>query len=150
MYVWGRLEISNQFFFVLSRCCCVPKKSGINDLRQEPITRNLQLPHVPVMAFSQTDLFLAWIHLESTSPQEPQWPINLQSQARTNVGMSTCRHDVDMFTWGRIVLSLPKRAHLDWNWPISREKASKHRKCRCIGLLWDLQAPGNGLLSDHV
>ena len=30
----------------------------------------------------------------------------------------TCRHGVDMFTWGCIVLSLPKRAHVDWNWPI--------------------------------
>ena len=39
--------------------------------------------------------------------------------------MLTCRHDVDMFTWGRIVLSLPKRAHVDWNWPISREKYLK-------------------------
>ena len=36
----------------------------------------------------------------------------LQSQARTNVEMSTR---------GCIVLSLPKRAHVDWNWPISRE-----------------------------
>ena len=25
---------------------------------QEPITRSLQLPHIPVTAFSQTDLFL--------------------------------------------------------------------------------------------
>ena len=35
--------------------------------------------------------------------------------------MLICPHDVDMFTWGRIVLSLPKRAHVDWNWPILRE-----------------------------
>ena len=41
--------------------------------------------------------------------------------------MLACRHDVDMFTWGRIVLFLPKRAHVDWNWPISREKSSKNR-----------------------
>ena len=27
-------------------------------MRQEPITRSLQLPHIPVTAFSQTDLFL--------------------------------------------------------------------------------------------
>ena len=27
-----------------------------------------------------------------------------------------------MFTLDRIVLSLPKRAHEDWNWPISQEK----------------------------
>ena len=39
--------------------------------------------------------------------------------------MSTCRHDVDMFTWDRIVLSSPKRARLDWNCPISREKYLK-------------------------
>ena len=36
--------------------------------------------------------------------------------------MLTCRHHVDMFTWGRIVLSLPKRAHVDWNGPLTREK----------------------------
>ena len=39
--------------------------------------------------------------------------------------MLTCRHDVDVFTWGRIVLSLPKRANVDWKWPISREKYLK-------------------------
>ena len=39
--------------------------------------------------------------------------------------MSTCRNDVDMFTWGHIVLSSPKRAHVDWNWPISQEKYLK-------------------------
>ena len=41
--------------------------------------------------------------------------------------MLTCRHDVDMFTLGRIVLSSPKRAHVDWNWLISRKKKSKNR-----------------------
>ena len=83
------------------------------DWPQEPITRSLQLPHIPVTAFSQTDLFLVWIHLEFRSPQGPQWPIALKTL--------TCRHDVDMFTWGRIVLSSPKRANVDWNCPISRE-----------------------------
>ena len=39
--------------------------------------------------------------------------------------MLTCRHDVDMFTLGRIVLSSPKRAHVDWNWPILLEKYLK-------------------------
>ena len=34
--------------------------------------------------------------------------------------MSACRHDVDIFTCGRIVLHLPKCAHVDWNWSISR------------------------------
>ena len=38
------------------------------------------------------------------------------------VDMSTlCRH----VHVGRIALSLPKRAHVDWNWPISREKYLK-------------------------
>ena len=37
--------------------------------------------------------------------------------------MLTCRH----VHVGRIVLSSPKRAHVDWNWPISREKISKNR-----------------------
>ena len=43
--------------------------------KQEPITRSLQLPHIPVTAFPQTDLFLVWIYLAHRSPQEPQWPI---------------------------------------------------------------------------
>ena len=30
--------------------------------KQEPITRSLHPPHIPAMAFSQTDLFLAWIY----------------------------------------------------------------------------------------
>ena len=37
----------------------------------------------------------------------------------------TCRYDVDIFTSGRVVLSLPKRAHVDSNWPISRKKYLK-------------------------
>ena len=39
-----------------------------------------------------------------------------------HVVMSTCRRHVGMFIWARIVLSLPKRAHVDWNWLISRDK----------------------------
>ena len=39
--------------------------------------------------------------------------------------MSACRHDVDIFTCGRIVLYLPKCAHVDWNWSISRGKYLK-------------------------
>ena len=49
-----------------------------------------------------------------------------------------------------MVLSLPKRAHVDLNWPFSREKYLKidwSQKCRCTGLLRELQAPGTGLLS---
>ena len=36
---------------------------------QETITRNLQLPYIPVTAFSETDLFLVWIYLEFKYPQ---------------------------------------------------------------------------------
>ena len=39
---------------------------------EEPITRSPQLPHIPVTAFSQTDLFLVLIYLELGFPQEPQ------------------------------------------------------------------------------
>ena len=46
---------------------------------QELITRSLQLPNIPVTAFSQTDLFLVWIYLEFRFPQEPQWPIAITS-----------------------------------------------------------------------
>ena len=82
---------------------------------QEPITRSLQLPHIPVMAFSQIDLFIIQI-LTWTSVTNCDHKHGL---------MLTCRHHIDMFTWGHIVLSSPKRAHVDWNWPISREKYLK-------------------------
>ena len=39
--------------------------------KQEPITRSVQLPHIPVTAFLQTDLFLVWIYREFRPPQEP-------------------------------------------------------------------------------
>ena len=38
--------------------------------------------------------------------------------------MSKCGDDVDMFTWGRIVSSSQKRAHVDWNC-LFRGKISK-------------------------
>ena len=56
-----------------------------------PITGSLQLPHIPVTAFSQTDLFLVWNYLEFRSPQELS--DQLQSQSRTNLDMLIwCRH----------------------------------------------------------
>ena len=70
-----------------------------DSLEQEPITRSLQLPHIPVTAFSQNDLFLVWIYVKFRSPQEPS-----VTNCNHKYGpMLTCRHDVDMFTWGRIV-----------------------------------------------
>ena len=94
-----------------------------------PITKSLQLPHIPVTAFSQTDLFLVWIY---------HWQLNLdphrnlsnqsQSQARTNVDMSTCSREAALS-------SLPKSAHVDWNWPISREKYLKidcNKNCQVL------------------
>ena len=51
-------------------------------------------------------------------------------QIPTGTSVTNCNHkhghtNADMFTWGHIVLSLPKRAHADWNWPISGEKYLK-------------------------
>ena len=42
-----------------------------------------------------------------------------------NAITSMDKHDVEMFTSGRIVLRSPKRAHVDLNWPILREKVLK-------------------------
>ena len=50
----------------------VPRKQILRD--QKPITRSPQLPHIPVTAFSQTNLFLVWIYLKFRSPQESLWP----------------------------------------------------------------------------
>ena len=100
-------------FFTFTQSFCFPVtiilggNIGIKHI-QEHITRSLQLRHIPVAAFSQTDLFLVWIYLESRSPQEPQWPIAITST-------DWCRHvhvRPQCFT-------LPKRALVDWNWPIS-------------------------------
>ena len=44
-----------------------------------------------------------------------------------------------MFTWGRIALSLRKCAHVDWNWPISREKYLK--------LDWSVKMPFHWLIN---
>ena len=81
-------------------------------------------------------------------------PIRIQIPTGTSVTncnhkhglMLTCRHDVAMFTSGRIALSLLKRAHVDWNWPSSlvrRKNIQKYTglwKCLCICILC------NGLL----
>ena len=40
------------------------------NIHQEPITRSLELPHIPVTAFSKTHLVLVSIYLEFRSPQE--------------------------------------------------------------------------------
>ena len=89
--------------------------------RQEPITRSLQLPHIPVTAFSKTDLLLVWINLEFRSPHWPHRPIAMTST-------DWCWHVDMMLTCSReVAVFLPKRARVDWNWPISREKISKNR-----------------------
>ena len=53
--------------------------------------------------------------------------------------------------WGRPFFSLPIRAHVDRNWPISRGKKSKNRPVckifRDIALVWELHAPSYGLLA---
>ena len=36
-------------------------------IHQEPSTRSLQQPHIPVTAFSQTNLFVVWTYLEFRS-----------------------------------------------------------------------------------
>ena len=41
---------------------------------------------------------------------------------------------------GRIVSSLPKRAHVDWNWPILREKYLK--------IVWAVEMPLHRLNTD--
>ena len=87
---------------------------------QEPITRSLQLPHIPVTAFSQTGLFFS-LNLSRIQSTHRNLSGQLQSQARTNVGISTCLRGATLFYPFRSV------AHVDCNWPISREKISKNR-----------------------
>ena len=73
---------------------------------QGPITRSLQLPLIPVTAFSQTDLFLVWIYFEFRSPQEPHWPIVITSTDQCwHVDMIlTCSPEAALFYPHRSVL----------------------------------------------
>ena len=58
--------------------------------------------------------------------------------------MLTCRHDADMFTRSCIVLSLPKCAHVDWKWNISRKYyivLAYYGSCRLLVMgSWNIQS----------
>ena len=60
---------------------CTEQNRNLQDVlvwKQEPITRSLQLPHIPVTAFSQTDLFFT---------------LNLSRiQIPTGTSMTNCNH----------------------------------------------------------
>ena len=89
------------------------------DTRSPSLRRSLQLPHIPVTAFPQIDLCFS---LNLSQIQMIPTETSITNCNNKHGLMPTCRNDVDMFTWGRIVSSSPKRAHVDWNWPISQEK----------------------------
>ena len=79
---------------------------------------------------SPFDLFLVWIQIPmGTSVTNCNHKHGL---------MLTCRNDVDMFTWGHIVLSSTKRAHINWNWHISRGKYLK--------IDWSIKMPFHWLI----
>ena len=104
---------------------------------EEPITRSPQLPHIPVTAFSQTDLFLVLIYLELGFPQEPQ----RQNCSHKHGPMLTCwpvHVRPHCFIPTKACLSRLELAYF-------AGKISKN-KLVCIGVLWELQAPSNGLL----
>ena len=69
---------------------------------EEPIARSLQLSHILVTAFSQTDLF----QFEFISNSDPHRNLSdqLQSQAWTNVDMLTCSREAALFYPYRSVL----------------------------------------------
>ena len=81
------------------------KGACASKMNQEPITRSLQLPHIPVTAFSETDLVLVWIYLKLRSPQEPLSPIAITSTDK-------CQH-----VHVRLHCFILTEAHIDWNWP---------------------------------
>ena len=55
---------------------------------QEPITRSVQLTHIPVTAFSQTNLFLVWIYAWIQIPTET----SVTNCNHKHALMLTCRH----------------------------------------------------------
>ena len=61
---------------------------------QEPITRSMQLPHIPVTAFSQTDLFLVQTRIQTlagTSVTNHKHGLNFMYLV---FYMSTCAREV--------------------------------------------------------
>ena len=120
--VWIRLDFSTSKHFK-------------HRMQQEPITMSLQLPHIPVTAFSQTDLFLVWISLEFRYHRNLS--NQLQSLKRSNVDISTCAHEVALFYPYRSVLM-----QREWNWPISREKH--------LTIDWSVKMPLHWLIMGHT
>ena len=82
-----------------------------NKFYPEPITSRVQLPHVPVTAFSQTDLFLVWIY----RPQARTQYFQLTSSFHPKI-KSTWPLEVAIFFLTDALISL------DRNWLISRSK----------------------------
>ena len=78
----------------------------------------MQLPHIPVTTFSQTDLFL--FKFISNSDPHRNLSDKLQSQARTIVDMSTCSRETAFFCPYRSVLMKTGTAYFTG-------KISKHR-----------------------
>ena len=82
------------------------------------------LPHIPVTAFSRTDLFLVLIYREFRPPQEPQWPIT------STVLIFNWRHHFTgrsdgLLMWGKDgkpFFFLTGALFWDSNWSISREQ----------------------------
>jgi len=104
---------------------------------QEPIIRRVQLSHIPVTAFSQTDLFLFWIYRVFRPLQDPQWP-----NASTDLIFNWRRHfHREIKRKKAIFLLIDICTHeAERNWPILWEKK---------GLVRLLHSPGNGLLVKH-
>ena len=78
-----KIEIKNKTWFTLLPCG--------STMRQELITRSLELSHIPVTAFSQTDLtifslklYLCWIQIPTGTP--------VTNCNQKHALMLTCRH----------------------------------------------------------
>ena len=111
------LYILKQVFFSISvssgRIFTSPLRGSAGAHHQEPATT----PYSSHGVFTNRSIF----SLNLSRIQIPTGTSVTNSNHKHGL-MLTCRYDVDMFTWGCIALSLPKRAHVHWNWPISREK----------------------------
>ena len=119
-------------------CKWISQRSAIwtaerdEDMIEEPITRSLQLSHILVTAFSQTDLF----QFEFISNSDP---------TGTSVTNYNHKHGLMLICW---------HVHVRPHCFILTEACSCRLELACFsrekylkGLLWELQAPSNGLLT---
>ena len=114
---WSNLVLMTKYlYFKLSKYFLVCTRGNNNHIYEEPITRSRQLFRIPVTAFSQ----------------------NLKH------GLMLTRRHVHVRPHSFILIEACSCGLELAYFAVKISKTTGLEKCRCIGLLWELQSPGMG------